>query len=379
MDQPIQYFVTCAKGLEEAVVKELQGENIGATEIMSRASGVSFTGTLATGYSANLWLRSGIRVLAELARHYANTPEQLYERAKQIEWSRYMSVNQTLAVDARVWDSPQITHSKYAALKVKDAICDYFRAKQGSRPNVDVDNPDLPLFVYVHRDQAIFYRDMSGVTLHKRGYRDVMHKSSLNESIAAGILILADWHGQTPLVDPLCGSGTFAIEAALLAMNKAPGLFRKEFPFARWPDFDAAVWKKCQDDAAAKALPSLPHPICINDRHGGSVGLAQKDSQAAGVDKFIQFSQVDIADYRPPVHPGIVVANPPWGERIGDEDLIATWSSLGNFLRSQCKGAEAWILSGNKEVTRSLKLKSSRKFSLQIGQLECLVLKYEVW
>ncbi|MCZ7644219.1 MAG: THUMP domain-containing protein [Planctomycetota bacterium] len=372
-----RYFVTCAKGLEEVVAGELATEPIRASAIEPGSSGVWFQGETATGYRANLWLRAGIRVLQEHARAPVVGSEELYEWARGLDWTSLMRVDQTFSVEARVWDSA-LTHSKYAALTVKDALCDTFRAKGGERPNVDPNRADLPLFLYLHRDEAVLYRDLSGVTLHKRGYRDALHKSSLNEAVAAGILQLTAWDRGAPLLDPMCGSGTFVIEAALWAMNRAPGLLRQGFPFEAWPDFEKRAWNAALEEARDLARPKPAGELMANDVHAGSISLAKKDARAAGVERFIRFSSADVATYAPPVKPALAVCNPPWGERLDSPELEASWRELGRFLKRHCGGANAWILSGNAELTRFLSMKAARKFPLRLGKIDARALKYEI-
>ncbi len=373
----VNYFVTCAKGLEEVVADELRAPAIGAESIEPGSSGVYFSGDRATGYRANLWLRCGVRVLQEHARATVIGSEELYEWARGLDWPALMKVEQTFSVDARVWDSA-ITHSKYAALTIKDALCDTFRDKKGARPNVDVHHADLPLFLYLHRDVAVLYRDMSGTTLHKRGYRDALHKSSLNECVAAGMLLMSGWDGSTPLLDPMCGSGTLVIEAAWLAMRRAPGLLRDVFPLMRWPDFDKKAWKEVRAAAEGVALQEPPALLMANDIHGGALSLAKKDARSAGVERFIRFSNKDVAHYTPPEKPKLVVSNPPWGERLQPADLEADWKALGRFLKGHCGDADAWILSGNAEITRHLGLKSERKFPIRIGPVDARVIHYRI-
>ncbi|MFH1022260.1 MAG: THUMP domain-containing protein [Planctomycetota bacterium] len=369
--------MTCIKGLEEVVAGELRADTIGAREVHRGSSGVWFAGDAAAGYRANLWLRCGIRVLAEIARGAARDSDGLYAWAREIPWENFLSLERTFAVDARVHDSG-ITHSKFAALRVKDALCDRFRDTTGRRPDVNTEHPDLPLFLYLHRDQAALYRDLSGATLHKRGYRAAMHRSNLNETVAAGMAILAGWDGTGTLCDPMCGSGTIIIEAALAALCRAPGLLRKRFPFESWPDFDARAWEAEKTRARAAARDTLPAPILANDIHPGSLALARRDARAAGVDRFIQFSQGDIAGYHPSSPPAVVLVNPPWGERLRETDTAGPWRALGEFLHNRCPGATAWVLSGNAAVTRHLGLKTSRRFPLDFGGTECRLLRYDI-
>jgi len=371
------YFATCSKGLELALASELLDPRIGAQDIQAGASGVNFRGDQGVGYRANLWLRSAVRVLAEHSRGRCPGSDPLYAWARTVDWCALLRLEQTFSVEARVWDS-SVTHSKYAALRIKDALCDVFREKTGARPNVQIENADLPLFLYLYRDEAILYRDLSGTTLHKRGYRDVLHKASLSETVAAGLLLRAGYDGSQVLCDPMCGAGTFGIEAALRALNRAPGLTRKRFPFECWPDFDVALWKDCKDHAHAESRQKTQCPIFLNDQHVGALSLARKDAERASVEGLLQFSNVDISEFVPPQPPNLVVVNPPWGERMEETDLPATWKKLGAFLKERCGGATAWVLTGNPNLTSYLGLKSALGYTVHIAKLKCRVFRYDL-
>jgi len=370
------YFATCMKGLEEAVARELRHPRIGAKRVEIGSSGVYFYGTQETGYRANLWLRSAVRVLVEVGRARTVGPDELYTWARKLPWKDLLRIEQTFSVEARVHDS-MLTHSQYAAFRIKDALCDDFRERTGERPNVNVGEADLPLFLYLHRDDAVLYRDLSGQTLHKRGYRDIMHKSSLNETVAAGLLVLAGWDGTRNLLDPMCGSATFVIEAALMALERAPGLERS-FPFERWPDFNAGLWRKVQDDARGRAKTSFPAVLMANDFHPGALELARLDAARAGVEPLIRFSQCDISDFVPPEPVRLVFTNPPWGERLDDPDLKRTWKTLAFFLKSRCPGSEAWVLSGNTETLGWMGLRARKRFGLRISKLDCKANCFEI-
>jgi putative N6-adenine-specific DNA methylase len=373
-----RFFATCASGLEDVLAEELRGPRIGAKEIRPGSSGVHFRGTLPTGYRANLWLRTAVRVLVRLERAPTPGPDALYEWIRRIAWERLMSVDQTLSVDARVWDS-NLTHSRFAAFRVKDAICDRFRERVGSRPDVDPTAADLPLFLHVFKNHATLYRDMSGQSLHKRGYRSAMHRSSLNECVAAGLLLLSGWDRRADLADPMCGSGTIAIEAALLALERAPGLLRRRpFPFEAWPDFDRKLWGELRTEARACALDKLPCRIMANDSHAGAVSLARRDASAARLhDDRFTIGRADVEHYVPPALPALVVSNPPWGERLAEEAELA-WRKLGRWLKARCGGASAHLLSGNPGLTRFLGLKATRRHPLQIGRVDCRLIRYDI-
>src|SRR5205823_11747226 len=255
-------FATCARGLEDVLVEELRA--LGAAEVAPGRGGVQFAGDLALLYQANLWLRTAIRVLWPVLEAPVHSPEELYEAVQTVDWSRYLTPEHTLAVDSNVRDS-QITHSKYAALKTKDAICDQFVERCGRRPSVDVDQPMVGLNLHIYRDRAVLSLDSSGESLHKRGYRPILTKAPLNEALAAALVLMTGWKGDRPFADPMCGSGVLPIEAAWLALNRPPGLTRRRFGFQGWKDYDVRLWTALRDEARRSVLKQLPAPVVGSD------------------------------------------------------------------------------------------------------------------
>ncbi|MBI2921039.1 MAG: RNA methyltransferase [Planctomycetes bacterium] len=371
----MSYFAACGRGFEPVLAEELRA--LGARDLEERRGGVAFAGDKSLGYASCLWLRSAIRVQEQIFRRPCQGPDALYDAVRDVDWSRFLDLRRTLAVDASVRDS-EVTHSGYAALTVKDAIVDQFRHRTGDRPSVDTESPDVPLKLVLKRDEALLYRDLAGESLHKRGWRPIQVKSPLNEATAASILLLSGWDRRSPLADPMCGSGTFPIEAALLAADRAPGL-RRSFAFERWPDFDPALWSSARADAQRRARTRLGFAVEGADRHPGAVNLAKKGAEAAGVGNLVKFDLADAKDWIPSTTPAVVFTNPPYGERLGEgEDLVDSWKALGNFLH-RCPGAAAFVLSGNAELTKYLGLRASRKWVVMNGQIECRVLKYEMF
>lgn len=371
-----EYFIACPAGLEEVVAGEARA--LGAEEVRARVRGVSCAAPASFRYRANLWLRAAIRVLEPILRAEVDSPESLYDAVRSVDWSRYLTVKQRLSVDARVRDSA-LTHSGYAALRVKDAIVDQFRDRFGARPNAGPTGADLPLSLHLHRNRMTLSRDTSGETLHKRGYHEVQVRSPLNEALAAGILEITGWDRASPLADPMCGSGTFPIEAAMMAAGMAPGLARPGWPFEAWPDFDAAEWSRARAEAKGKARRSLPFPIFASDHHAGALDLARKSARTAGVEGMIRFSVGDVADFNPDPRPGLLVMNPPYGKRLdAGEDLEGLYRKIGSMLR-RFRGAKAWVLSGARELTRFIGLRASRHVDLMNGDIECRLLRYEVF
>jgi 23S rRNA G2445 N2-methylase RlmL len=372
-----RFFAACTLGLEQVLAAEL--EALGAERIRAVRGGARFTGPRSLGYAACLWLRSAIRVQLQLGQRRVRDERELYGFVREQEWERFLRVDGTLAVDASLRDS-FLTHSQFAAQLVKDAVVDRFRDARGARPSVDLKAPDLPIKLLLKNGEATLYVDLAGQSLHKRGYRDVQVKSPLNEALAAGLLLATGWDRRSPLLDPMCGSGTFAIEAVWLAGDRAPGLGRS-FAFERWLDLDAKAWSGLFDEAEARAesgARSVP-PIEAADRHAGALGIARRSAQAAGVSGSIRFVHSEVARLEPSVAPGIVVTNPPYGERLGEgEDLLASWSGLGELLWNLPQPCQAWVLSGNPELTRFLKLRASRKLPVRNGPIDCRWMCYEV-
>jgi len=367
--------VPCTLGVEQALADELVA--LGAADVTTGRGGVTCSGSAELGPTACLWVRSGIRVQELLAEFKVAIQDDLYDGARAVPWERYLSPDHTLAVDASVRDAV-IKHSGFAALRIKDAVVDRLREHTGRRPNVDKKRPDVPLKLSLKKGTARLYRDLAGASLHKRGYRPVQVKSPLNEATAAGLLLLAGWHGQGDLVDPLCGSGTFLIEAAWIAADRAPGL-RRRFAAERWPDADKALWKRLREEASARVARSLPIKIAGIDRHPGAVSLAHKALSAAGVVGGVTVEHCSAADWSLETPPAWVVTNPPYGERLGEgEDLINSWTELAGFLKQQCHGATAHVLSGDPELTGKLRLKADRRWAVHNGPIDCRWLRYSL-
>ncbi len=374
---PYRYFATCARGLEPMLVQELQ--DLHALDVQPGRGGVAFAGDRALLYRANLWLRTAIRVLQPILESPVQSPEELYERVQSIDWTEYLTVEHTFAVDCNVRDSA-ITHSHYAALKTKDAICDQFVAKQGRRPSIDVPNPMVKLNLHIYRDQMTLSLDSSGESLHKRGYRPIQTRAPLNEALAAGLILFTGWDGTTPFADPMCGSGTLPIEACWMALRRPPGLIRRRFGFHGWLDFDIRQWTAIRDDARQAVRKELPAPISGSDLQRDAVLLAERNARAAGVGHLLQFSRQDLRDFRPPASPpGVIVCNPPYGERIGeDKELAALYRTLGQVLRERCAGYTAYVFSGNAILEERIGMEPSASIPLYNGKIPCRLLKYEL-
>jgi len=359
------------QGLEPLLAKELT--ELGADDIQIGRRMVTFTGDKEMMYRANFCLRTAIRILKPIKRFKARSADDVYEAVKAIDWSEYLTPQTTFAVDSVVF-SEEFTHSKFVAYKVKDAIADQFRERTGNRPNVSVANPDIQLHIHISEDDATLALDSSGESLHRRGYRQETVAAPLNEVLAAGIIMMTGWHGECDFIDPMCGSGTFAIEAAMIACGIMPGVFRKEFAFEKWPDFDKELFESIFDDDSQDR--EFNHHIYARDVDAKAVGIALRNVRAAGLNKYITVEMQDFKDFKKPFGQAIMVMNPPYGERISSPDLLGLYKMIGTTLKHEFAGGEAWVLSYREECFDEIGLKPSLKTPLYNGSLECELRKY---
>ena len=361
-------------GLEPILSQELT--ELGANNIVAGRRVVFFTGDKAMMYRANMQLRTAIRILKPIKHFTASTADEVYENVKQINWSDYLDVKQTFAVDSVVY-SDDFHHSKFVAYKVKDAIVDQFRDTLGTRPNVSVTNPDIRLHIHIADNDCTLCLDSSGASLHRRGYRQEGGEAPVNESLAAGLILMTGWHGDKDFIDPMCGSGTFLIEAALIALNMAPGLFHREYAFEKWPDFDQNLFDEIYNDDSKER--EFTHHIYGYDIDIKAVNTAKLNIKAAGLSKYITVAQQDFKDFKQPSEPAIMVTNPPYGQRISTPDLLGTYDMIGQQLKHNFKGNDAWVLSYNEECFDAIGLRPSLKIPVYNGSLECEFRKYQMF
>lgn len=380
------FFATAPSGLEDLLAAELAA--LGAAEIRPTRGGVAFAGALATGYRVCLWSRLASRVLLPLASFAAADPEALYAEARELPWEQHLAAAGSLAVDAVVAASA-ITHSRYAALKVKDAVVDRFRDRTGTRPSVDTARPDLRINLYLYRDQATLAIDLSGESLHRRGYRTEGAAAPLKENLAAALLLRAGWTeiaaAGGPLVDPLCGSGTLLLEGALLAADIAPGLDRDYFGFLRWPGHEPARWEELLAEARdrkAEGLSRLPALFGF-DAEEKALRAARANAERLGLADRVRFARRELAQLANPAPdgpPGLVIANPPYGERLGEvAQLEGLYATLGARLREQFPGWKAAVFTGNPELGRAIGLRAKRSHAFFNGPLKCQLLHFDLF
>ncbi len=366
------------KGLEEVLAGELV--ELGANNVQIERRAVSFTGDKRLLYTANMCLRTASRVLVPIATFRAKDADAVYEQAKQIDWSRYMTLKTGFAIDATVY-SDTFRHSQYVTYRVKDAIADYWMEREQKRPSVKLTDPDLSLNVHISAETVTISLDSSGDSLHKRGYRVANTEAPINEALAAGMLLLAGWHGQGDFYDPMCGSGTLLIEAALIARNIAPGIYRKGFAFEKWADFDRDLFEDIYNDDSRER--PFTHKIYGSDAGYYAVQTALKNIQSASLQRDIEVRQIRIEELRladRDTNGALVMMNPPYGERLSqDKDVLRLYQDMGTALKHQFSGATAWIISSNEDALKCIGLKPSKRIHLINGELECLFNQYELF
>ena len=369
-----EYIIKTLFGLEEVLERELHRLGLEKTHRLNRA--VKVEGSLEDLYRCNLMLRTALSVLSPIERFYAHHENQLYKRVQRINWESYLSLEQTFAISSTT-NSSIFTHSQFAALKTKDAIVDQFRNKYGRRPSIDTKNPDVLIDLHIADKLVTLSLDSSGSTLDRRGYRIESTEAPLNEVLAAGLLNLSGWTPGRPLLDPMCGSGTIAIEAAMMAAGIPPGLNRN-FAFEQWPDFDEEKWQKTRKAIKWTTPPDEP-PIVARDADPHALNLARKNARRAGVEKWIRFENVNFFSSAAPMPECVVLMNPPYGQRLNPGSMLDFYKKIGDTLKANYQGSEAWIISSNLKDLKFVGLRPSRKIKLFNGALECRFQKYELY
>ena len=362
------------QGLEEVLAKELVA--LGANNVQIGRRMVSFTGDKELMYKANFHLRTAVRILKPIMHFRAADADEVYEVIKAIDWEQYMDRNSTFSVDSVVY-SEVFRHSKFVAYRVKDAIADYFNEKYGERPSVRLNNPDLIFHIHIAGEECTLAFDSSGESLHRRGYRVETGAAPINEVLAAGLILLTGWDGECDFIDPMCGSGTLPIEAALIARNIAPGVFRQGYAFEKWKDFDSELFKSIYDDDSGER--EFNHKIYGYDVDGRMVACARRNVKSAMMGDIIEIECRDIKDFVEPEAPAIMVVNPPYGERLQLENLLNVYKELGSRLKHAFQGNEAWIISSSYDCFDQVGLKASARIPLYNGDLDCEFRKYELF
>ncbi len=366
---------TTFHGLEDVLASELL--KLGARDIVPFKRGVSFTGDKGFMYKANLCLRSALKILVPIYSFTAKDEQTLYAKIKDFEWEDHISADDTIAINSTT-NSEIFDHTLYVSQKSKDAICDRFVDKFGKRPNVDLDNPTLRIYVHIFKDQVNISLDSSGDTLFKRGYRVDIDTAPMKEVLAAGMVLLSGWQPHLPLIDGMCGSGTLGIEAALYANNIPAGIFRKEFGFMKWRNFDTALWDKIHDAAVNRIKEDIPNIISC-DIELKPLEMAKRNGAVAKVDDVIQYEHKSFFDLMPTKPHGTILLNPPYDERLKMEDTNAFYKQIGDKLKKDFGGWTAWIITSNVEAMKQIGLHPSKKITLFNAALECKLLKFEMY
>ncbi len=365
-------------GLEEVLMQELN--KLGAKDVEEHNRAVSFTGDKGFMYKANLCLRTALRILVPFHTFKVTDEKSFYNSMQEINWEEYMDVTDTLAIDT-VLNTDLFTHSQYLSQKAKDAIVDQFRAKHGERPSVDLDKPTVRINIHIYIDTCTLSFDSSGESLHKRGYRDKTNLAPINEVLAAGLVLLTGWDKRTNFIDPMCGSGTILIEAALIANNIPPGYYREDYGFERWKKmmpYDEELWNTIFDGAVNR-ITDHKQVILGGEISPNVAKKAKENIKLAKVDDVVSIKVCDMKDFEVPAGRGVVIINPPYGERMDKDNIGELYKMMGDTFKKNFGGYDCWILSSNMEAFKNVGLRPSRKIALFNGPLECRFMKYEMY
>ena len=368
-------FAPCPRGLENPLAAELAG--LGAVAIQAVAGGVAFEGDTRVIYRANLESRIATRVLLRLFTVAYRSEEDIYRASYEFDWPQRFDVGRSIRVHLTAQRCP-LKSLDFLTLRIKDAVCDRFRSAVGSRPNVDTRAPEVRIHAFLDATQFTLYLDTSGEALFKRGARAAAGTAPLKENLAAGILRLAGWQPGTALLDPMCGGGTFLVEAAQIALDIAPGIARS-FGFEKLKGFDAALWQKLRAEAEARRKPLVPLPIYGSELYGDTLKLARANLQAAGLEDAVQLKQANALEISAPAEAGVLVTNPPYGERMGEQqELAAFYPKFGDALKQKFAGWNCYIFSADMNLPKLIKLQVSKRTPLYNGALECRLFEYKI-
>ncbi len=369
------YAAKTMLGLENVLAKELA--DCGASDIKAGHRIVTFSGTKETLYKANYLCRTALRILCPILDFKITTQKQLYKKAFSIPWEKFFTVDQTFATFATVNNS-LFTHSKYASLLLKDAIADRFRKKFYKRPFVNPQFPDVSIDLHISNNHVTISLDSSGKSLHKRGYKKATGVAPLNEVMAAGMILLSGWDKKTDFYDPMCGSGTIIIEAAMIAQNIPAGFFREMYGFKNWKDFDPALWKKVVQDASDQ-FRELECGIFGSDESNRMVKVAIENAKQAHLNRDVSIKRRDFFKLQPDSEKGMLITNPPYDQRIDSDDIDQFYKNIGDALKNNFQGFTAWILSGNLSAIKKIGLKSEKRIIMYNGPIESRFSKYELY
>lgn len=375
MAQNFKMLAKTLYGFEDILATELR--NLGALKVEKGVRGVFFEGDTGFMYKANLSLRTALKILKPIASFPVRNEKDLYDKVYAMHWDKLMTVNSTFAIHATLSDAI-FNHTQFVALKTKDAIADKFRNTEGRRPNVDVKHPDISINVHIHKNKVTISLDSSGASLHHRGYRTATNIAPINEVLAAGMLLLSGWDGQCDFMDPMCGSGTLLVEAAMIACNIPANINRKEFAFEKWADFDGELFEKIMDSSLNKAR-EFHHKIYGYDKAPSAIMKAKDNVRNANLSEYISIKEYNFFDTYKPVEGKLhMVFNPPYGERL-QINMQEFYKSIGDTLKQQYSNTTAWLITSNMESLKFVGLRPSRKIPLYNGKLESRFVKYDIY
>ncbi|MDP4173693.1 MAG: class I SAM-dependent RNA methyltransferase [Bacteroidota bacterium] len=370
-------LISCPQRISAYLRKEV--ESFGYTVITEKDTYIETEGTMEDVMRLNLLVRTGHRVLFYLSEFEANTPEKLYKGIYKIEWEKYLGKLDYFSVSSHV-EHESVNDSRFPNLKAKDAIADRFRDKYGVRPDSGSERKGVMIFFYWVNNKCTVYFDTSGVTLSKRNYRKIPYKAPMQESLASAVLMAAGWDGSANFVNPMCGSGTLAIEAALMALDKAPGLLRSNYAFMHLKGFDEEQWKKIRQEIRVKGKKSVAGKIIATDISHNAIDAAKQNAKTAGVDHLIDFKVCDFRQTEVPDGGGFVVLNPEYGERLGEErQLEEIYKEIGNFFKQKCKGYRGYVFTGNLNLAKKIGLRSKRRIPFFNSKIDCRLLEFELY
>jgi putative N6-adenine-specific DNA methylase len=372
-----RYFATVARGLEAIAAQEL--EKLGAEDVTPTFTGVYFTGNQELLYRVNLWTRICFRILMFIAEIKANNEQQLYNHIQTIDWEEYFTPEHTFSVHS-TGGNRNLNHTHFTALQIKNAIVDQQQLKFKQRSYIETENPDFIINAHIVENLCILNLDSSGSSLHRRGYRPAMGLAPLKESLASALIELSEWTPNLPFLDPLCGSGTLPIEATLKSLNIAPGLYRESFGFQNWQNFDIQLWQKLREEAEDSQKNELQAPIIGSDNNKKILEQAYSNAQGCHIENKLTLLHQKLSEIEAPSDQGIIICNPPYGKRIGEEkELGNLYKLLGDVFKQRFKGWTAYVLTGNKELAKQIGLKTSRRTPVYNGALPCIFSKYELY
>jgi putative N6-adenine-specific DNA methylase len=369
-----EFIATTMFGLEEILAAELR--ELGALNVRVLNRAVSFSGSQAILYKVNIGTRTAMRVLKNLKSFRVTDEESLYDAIYNMKWEDHFSVKNTFMINSSV-SSPQFRHSLFVSQKTKDAIADRFRKITNLRPSVNTSDPDITINIHISNDRADVSLDSSGEPLFKRGYRTAQYKAPLNEVLAAGMIMMTGWNGTTPFYDPMCGSGTLPIEAALIGKKIPPGIFREKFGFMQWKDYDSVLFSRLMESMLNPV--DMKAEIFASDISQDAVDLCQSNIKKALLEEFIHVKKLDYKDVTPLSEGGTVIMNPPYGERLKEEEINLFYKNIGDTMKKNFSGYEVWVLSGNPEALKFFGLKPEKKIELINGSIKCKYQKFSIY